>query len=58
MQQSAESKSKNLVVGLHEMLVDVVAVLPQVQLVAVVVGHVRLEQDPVCPGRQPFSIVV
>ena len=40
------------------MLVDVVAVLPQVQLVAVVVGHVRLEQDPVCPGRKPLSIVV
>ena len=40
------------------MLVGVVAVLPQTELVAVVVGHVRLEQDPVRPGRQPLTIVV
>ena len=52
------SKSQNLVIRLHEMLVGVVAVLSEAQLVAVVVGHVCLEQDPVCPGRQPFSIVV
>ena len=40
------------------MLVGVVAVLPQAELVVVVVGHVRLEQDPVGPGRQPLTIVV
>ena len=36
----------------------VVAVLPEAELVVVVVGHVCLEQDPVRPGGQPLNIVV